>query len=207
LSVFWIITRCLAGSQIFFLDKQSETCQNKFQLWGNQNSIGHMQLIIIATLCLLYGNLSSIWDYILYFLDFECFFWIITRCLAGSEIFFLDKQSETYRKNFQLWGNQSSIWHMQLIIIATSCLLYCHLSSILDYILWFLDFECFLDHHEVHCGIWDIFSWQIIWDLSKKISALRKSKLYLTYAIDHNCKFMSVLWSFIVNFWTIYYDF
>ena len=40
--VFWTNTRSLVGSQIFFLDKKSETCQNKFQLWGNQNSIGHM---------------------------------------------------------------------------------------------------------------------------------------------------------------------
>jgi len=94
-------------------------------------------------------------------------FWIITRCLVGSQIFFLDKQSETCQNKFQLWGNQNSIGHMQLIIIATLCLLYGHLSSIWDYILCFLDFECFLDNHEVSCGISDIFPWQTIWDLSK----------------------------------------
>jgi len=153
-----------------------------------------MQHLRIAALYLTSGQFIAISDDILCCLEFLGF-GIITRCLAGSQIFFLDKQSETCRKKFQLWGNHNSLWHLQYLRINTLCLLYGHLSSILGLYIVFFRIWVFLNSHEVPCGISDIFSWQTIWDLSKKISALGKSQLSLTSAISQNQHIMSIIWS------------
>ena len=97
---FWIDTRPLARSLICFLVKQSETCQQKILL-ENQNCLRHMQHLRIAALYLTSDQFIAISDDILCYLEFSGF-GIITRCLVGSQIFFLDKQSETCRKKFQL---------------------------------------------------------------------------------------------------------
>jgi len=175
LSVFWIITRCLVGSQIFFLDKQPETCQKKFQLWGNHNSLTHMQFIRIVNLCRICDGFRAFYDDILCYSEFECF-WIITRCLVGSQIFFLDKQSETCQNKFQLWGNHNSLWHIQYPryqYFGPHIRIFHTIPH--DYRgIWIWEF---LDNHQAPCEISDIFPSTNHLRLVKKISTFKKSKL------------------------------
>jgi len=149
--------------------------------------------------------MSHIWSiycrFVLYIVLFGVWcFWIITRCLARSQIFFLEKKSETCQENF------SALRKSKLSLtcaISQNCRFIPHIWPIYYNFIWYIllfGIWGFWDNHEVPCGIWDIFSWQTIWDLSKIFSALRKSKLSLTCAISQNQHFMSISGQFIVNF-------
>ena len=96
---FWPSRRCSARSKIFFLDKQSETCQKKFHLrqthssweetWKSENLTF---LCISLALCLVLVVFCMILEYL-------CF-WYSRRCSARSKIFFCDKQQRFVKKNF-----------------------------------------------------------------------------------------------------------
>ena len=163
------------GSQIFFLDKKSGTSQKKSQLFQNLSS--HKKI----------NKSRKMSKYTLYYIvscNFECnitlfcvlSFCIFWRCSAGSEIFFLDKKSETSQKNCsspKISAPTRKSINLENVKICTtftiSCNFWIRYHVILCFDFWFL--------LKVLCGISDIFPWQIIWDLSKKIAALPKSQL------------------------------
>jgi len=162
---FWIITRCLAGSEIFFLDKQSETCPKnsapkksflsfKYKISHNHHCMPHFARLI-----------AILYD-ILCYLEFESFR-IITRCLARSEIFFLDKQSETCQKKF---CPQEIITFVKIYNISELLLYAIYIEDLVHFTWYIMLFGIwvFLDNHKVPCEIWNIFPWQTIWYLSKK---------------------------------------
>jgi len=88
------------------------------------------------------------------------------RCSAGSQILFLDKQSETCQKNFHLRQTHSSCEKRENL---KSQNLFIYLSSVSHFGDIFRRFRVsvFLTQQKVLCGIQDIFLWQTIWDLSR----------------------------------------
>ena len=89
-----------------------------------------------------------------------------TRCSAGSQILFLDKQSETCQKNFHLRQTHSSCEKRENLTSHKSV----HMSLICVIFWWYFRrfrISVFLTQQKVLCGIQDIFLRQTIWDLSK----------------------------------------
>ena len=87
-------TGCSAGSQIFFLDKQSETC---WKLSADENRSCPSQNIQnrkSSNLCYIFDVYGRFYLKYCQLLGFT-YYGTSTRCSAGSHIFFLDKQSET----------------------------------------------------------------------------------------------------------------
>jgi len=111
----------------------------KFQLWRNENSLWHKQFLRIAPLRHICDIFRAISYDILCDLEFGSF-WIITRCLARSQIFFLDKQSETCQKKF---SSQE---------IITLCDIY-NISKILHYAT---HLTYFIPIHMIYCVIWNL---------------------------------------------------
>jgi len=105
-------------------------------------------------------------------------FWVLSfgvgwRCSAGSQIFFLDKESETGQKKLLLRRNIFSHKKIEKFTKATKSMPFIH-----DFV-WFgtqyhviLSFE-FWGRMKVLCGVPDIFPWQNIWDLSRTFQLSR----------------------------------
>jgi len=88
---------CLAESQIFFLDKQSETCQNNLGLL--EDHLWYEASFIFEKSHISY-KMSIIGTVVVYFQLFSTcsIFGSGKKYSAGLQIFFLDKQSETCQK-------------------------------------------------------------------------------------------------------------
>ena len=93
------VTRCSAGSQIIFPDKQSETRQKKILLEEIQGSLIFSDFHKNCHLCYITPNMSALYDNFESFSHLE-FLSAGTRCSAGSQKIFPDKQSETCPNNF-----------------------------------------------------------------------------------------------------------
>jgi len=96
LFIFRCSTRYSAVSQIIFLDKQSETCPKKFLLCKIFALIIRPYITNMSFNTLHSCILCHLRPSIVYFRLF--IFRCSTRCSAGSQIIFLDKQSETCAK-------------------------------------------------------------------------------------------------------------
>jgi len=112
---------------------------------------------------------------------FVCFiqnirlFWVLRfcvwwRCSVGSQIFFLDKQSETCQKNFSSAEISAPTRKSEKSTKVTEICFYPRFYVIYTQYNVILSFEilCLM---KVLCGVSDIFPWQTIWDLSKIFSS------------------------------------
>ena len=106
------------GSQIFFLDKKSETCQKNFSS-GEITTLSDIYNIPeINTSGRIFIHYTHFHMIIAVF-EFESF-WIIIWRFARCEIFFLDKRSEACQKNFHSQEIKTLIYIYNIPEIAIS---------------------------------------------------------------------------------------
>jgi len=106
-------------------------------------------------------------------LEYLCF-WPSRRCSAGSKIFFCDKQSEICQKKFSPPANSELLRKNMKIQKSHNSVYISHIMPYIGGILHGFRVSVFLTQQKVLCGIQDIFLWQTIWDLSKKIFSSSK---------------------------------
>ena len=184
-----------------FCSKQDQLCviaENFFQqiIWGlskhflrssTKLSQQKMSKLRNHAFRLIFSCIYVIYTHIEHFSDF-LWFGTSTSCSAGSQIFFLDKQSETCQK-FS-WDNQW-VSHTQIIKTRNHAnwskflMFYVRYMHILNVVVD----TVFLSKQKVLCGISDIFSRQIIWDLSK---VFLRSPMSLSHWNDQNTKIMKI---------------
>jgi len=181
--------RCSAGSKIFFCDKQSEICQKKFSAPANSQLLWKTHKS--ENLMLLYIFLRYV-SYYWYFTGFPVSVFIThTRCSAGSQILFLDKQSEICQRKFSAPANSQLLWktHKSENLMFLSISLPLRLLLVAFYRFFSI---CVYNPHKVLCGIQDFFLGQTIWDLSNKISAPANSQLLWKTHKSENLIFLSI---------------
>ena len=128
--------RCSAGSKKIFLNKQSETCQKGFALQQTLSSYEKIWKSQKRTFRVYISQFDAYFVIFCTVLGYKCF-GSSRRCSAGSKKNFLNKQSETCQKGFELQQTLSSyekIWKFKKSLIW--CI---YLSFLYDYLI-------FLDH-------------------------------------------------------------
>jgi len=103
ITLLWVLSfgvgwRCSAGSQIFFLDKTSETCQKKLLLRRNIFSHNKIEKFTKATKTWIYSRFYVIW----YTISRYSEFWVLGSdegALRGPRYFSLTKHLRLVKKN------------------------------------------------------------------------------------------------------------